>query len=129
MLATLQPGKAIILEDKMFNLFPDEIPRVELAAVNTFPDGGQETVSLVPGVQGVIIPAGESPMPFSLPRQVNVVTARRGLALPAAQGFPLEFAPANRAFLQGSDVPFHAQLAITVYRTVQVGKHLWVFSS
>ena len=129
MLATIQPGQAVILEDKMFDLFFDEIPGIELAAVNTFPYGGQETVGPVPGVQGVIIPASENPMPFSFPRQVNVVTVRHSLALPAAQGFSLEFAPANRTFLHGADVPFHAKLAITVYCMVQVLKHLWGFSS
>ena len=120
MLATLQPGQAIILEDKMLDLLPDEIPWVELAAVNTFPDGGQEAVGPVPGVQGVVIPAGKNRVPFSLPPKVNVQASRHGLAFPAAQGFPLEFAPADRTFLLGADVSFHGELGITVYCTVQV---------
>jgi hypothetical protein len=98
LLAALQPGLGIVLKTEGFDFFPDEVPGVEEAAVNAFPDGGKQAVGPFPGVQGIVVPAREDPMPLSLPLEVQVIAARRGLAFPAAQRFSLELATASRAF-------------------------------
>ena len=103
---------------------------IEATLVHLHADNSQETVPPLPTIQGIAVRAGIDTYPAVSPGvEVQVIPVGRGPAFTAAQALLvlLEWLAALGTFFFGPYGPGHAKLAITIYSTVQVGKHLWGF--